>query len=76
MGLNQTIGLLGRVIADTNRIGYDAVAEHLGGALPLYPSSVASAKTLNQLLAEHGTLFPQAATATNLMDLHIVARRL
>ncbi len=28
------------------------------------------------LLAERGTLFPQAATETNLMDLHIVARRL
>jgi len=28
------------------------------------------------LLAERGTLFPRAATQTNLMDLHIVARRL
>ena len=55
MGLNRTIGLLGRVIADTNRIGFDAVAEHIGAALPLYPSSVVTPKTLNRLLAEHGT---------------------
>ena len=50
----DSIGLLGRLIADSNRIGYDAVAEHLGGALPLFPASVARPDVLNRLLREHG----------------------
>jgi len=50
----DSIGLLGRLIADSNRIGYDAVAEHLGGALPLFPASVARPDVLNLLLREHG----------------------
>ena len=50
----DSIGLLGRLIADSNRIGYDAVAEHLGGALPLFPESVARPDVLNRLLREHG----------------------
>jgi hypothetical protein len=47
--------LLGRVVADSNRLGFDAVAEHFGGALPLYPASVAKPIVFNLLLAEHGT---------------------
>jgi hypothetical protein len=55
LGLNQSIGLLGRVIVDSNRLGFDAVAEHFGGALPLYPASVVKPAKLNELLREHGT---------------------
>ena len=54
VGLGHSIGLLGRLIANSNRIGYDAVAEHLGGALPLFPASVARPDVLNRLLREHG----------------------
>jgi hypothetical protein len=50
-----SIKWLGRLVADTNRIGFDAVAEHLGAALPLYPASVAKPGALNRLLTEHGT---------------------
>ena len=49
------VRLAGRVITDSSRLGFDAVAEHFGGALPLYPASVAKPASLNQLLQEHGT---------------------
>jgi hypothetical protein len=49
------VRLAGRVIAGSNRLGFDAVAEHLGGALPLYPMSVATTETLGRLLREQGT---------------------
>jgi len=49
-----SISLLRRFVADSNRIGFDAVAEHFGGALPLYPASLAKPATLNRLLREHG----------------------
>ena len=69
------MGLLGRVIADTNRIGFDAVAEHLGGALPLYPSSVATPKRLNQLLTEHGTNLASGAEveSVELLDIKSIS---
>ncbi|MFW2389738.1 MAG: phosphotransferase [Polyangiales bacterium] len=46
--------LLRRLVADSNRIGFDAVAEHFGGALPLFPASLAKPGTLNRLFREHG----------------------
>jgi hypothetical protein len=54
LGLGGSIGLIGRLVRDSNRIGYDAVAEHLGGALPLSPASVATADVLNGLLRGYG----------------------
>ena len=55
VGIVASFGLLGRLVAESNRIGFDAVAEHLGGALPLFPASVARPDVLNRLLREHGT---------------------
>lgn len=55
MGLKTSIGLFGRVIADSNRLGFDAMAEPFGGTLPLYPASLADPCRLNQLLREHHT---------------------
>jgi len=54
LGLRGSIGLIGRLVRDFNRIGYDAVAEQLGGALPLSPTSVATAGVLNRLLRAYG----------------------
>jgi hypothetical protein len=50
-----SFGLIQRLIADSNRIGFDAVAEHLGRALPLFPHSVAKPRELRRLLKRYGT---------------------
>ena len=55
MGLEANLRLLGRLIADSNQLGLDAVAEPFGRALPLLPASVATPESLNRLLREHGT---------------------
>jgi len=52
--MSGSISLIRRLVADSNRIGFDAVAEHFGAALPLYPASLAEPATLNRLLREHG----------------------
>jgi hypothetical protein len=55
MGLETNLRLLGRLVADSNQLGIDAVAEPFGRALPLLPASVATPDALNRLLREHGT---------------------
>ena len=55
MALNATLGLLGRVIGGAHRLGFDAVAEPFGAALPVAPASVAKPAAFNRLLSEHGT---------------------
>ena len=55
MGLEANLRLLGRLVADSNQLGIDAVAEPFGRALPLLPASVATPDALNRLLREHGT---------------------
>jgi len=55
MGLEANLRLLGRLIADSNQLALDAVAEPFGRALPLSPDSVANPQMLNRLLKEHGT---------------------
>ena len=71
----DSIGLLGRLIADSNRIGYDAVAEPLGGALPLFPESVARPDVFNRLLKEHGTALAAAAEvlSVELLDIKSIS---
>jgi hypothetical protein len=55
MGLEANLRLLGRLVADSNQLGIDAVAEPFGRALPLLPASIATPDALNRLLREHGT---------------------
>jgi len=54
MSLGAHIRLLGRLASDTQRLGFDAIGEPFGGALPLLPTSVARPEVLNHLLREHG----------------------
>ena len=75
MGLTSTVGLLGRVLAHCNRIGYDAVAEHVAGALPLYPASAAKPESINRLLQEHGTSLAAGAevASVELLDIKSIS---
>jgi len=75
VGIVRSIGLLGRLVADSNRIGFDAIAEHLGGALPLYPASVAEPRTLAWLLREHGTELASGADvrSVELLDIKSIS---
>ena len=75
MGIIGSFGLLGRLVADSNRIGCDAVAEHLGGALPLFPASVAKPRMLKQLLKEHGTKLAAGAEvrSVELLDIKSIS---
>jgi hypothetical protein len=54
MTFRANIRLLGRLARDTQRLGFDAVAERFGGALPMLPTSVARAETFDRLLRQHG----------------------
>jgi hypothetical protein len=75
VGLTGSIGLLGRLVADSNRIGFDAVAEPFAGALPLLPASVAKPRVLNHLLKEHGTDAAAGAevAAVELLDIKSIS---
>jgi len=75
VGIVRSFGLLGRLVADSNRIGFDAVAEHLGGALPLSPASVAKPDALNRLLRDHGTDVAAGAevAAVELLDIKSIS---
>jgi hypothetical protein len=75
VGLTGSIGLLGRLVADSNRIGFDAVAEPFAGALPLLPASVAKPRVLNHLLKEHGTDAAPGAevAAVELLDIKSIS---
>jgi len=75
VGLTGSIGLLGRLVADSNRIGFDAVAEPFAGALPLLPASVAKPRVLNHLLKEHGTGAAAGAevAAVELLDIKSIS---
>jgi len=75
VGLTGSIGLLGRLVADSNRIGFDAVAEPFAGALPLLPASVAKPRVLNRLLKEHGTGAAAGAevAAVELLDIKSIS---
>ena len=54
MSLGTHIGLLARLARDAQRLGYDALAEPFGGALPLSPAALAKPGRLTQLLASDG----------------------
>jgi hypothetical protein len=54
MGLEANIRLFRRLLADTNQLTIDAVAEPFGRALPLTPDSAAKPRMLTRLLKEHG----------------------
>jgi len=69
------MGLLSRFIADSSRLGLDAVAERFGGALPLYPETVANPQKLNQLLREYGTNLAAGAEveSVDLLDIKSIS---
>jgi hypothetical protein len=75
MGLEANLRLLGRLVADSNQLGIDAVAEPFGHALPLLPASVATPDALNRLLREHGTdAAPDAQVdAVELLDIKSIS---
>jgi hypothetical protein len=75
VGLTGSIGLLGRLVAHSNRIGFDAVAEPFASALPLLPASMAKPRVLNHLLKEHGTGAAAGAevTAVELLDIKSIS---
>jgi len=69
------MGLLSRFIVDSSRLGFDAVAERFGGALPLYPETVANPQKLNQLLREYGTNLAAGAEveSVDLLDIKSIS---
>ena len=75
MSTNENLGLLGRVIGGVQRLGFDAVAEPFGGALPLAPASVAKTGALNRLLKDHGTDAVAGAqvTSVELLDIKSIS---
>lgn len=68
MSLQAQTHLLGRFIRDAQRLGFDAVAEPFGAALPLLPRSVARPEVLNRLLREHGIGLAADASVTSVRD--------
>jgi len=75
MGLQANIRLLRRLLADSNQLTIDAVAEPFGRALPLTPDSVAKPQTLNRLLEEHGIGAARGAevSAVELLDIKSIS---
>jgi hypothetical protein len=75
MGLQANIRLFGRLLADSNQLTIDAVAEPFGRALPLTPDSVAKPQTLNRLLEEHGIGAARGAevSAVELLDIKSIS---
>jgi len=65
MSMSETLGLLGRVIGGVRTLGFDALAEPFGGALPLAPASLAKPVALNRLLKDHGTEAAKGAQVTS-----------
>jgi hypothetical protein len=75
MSTNENLGLLRRVICGVHTLGFDAVAEPFGGALPLAPASVAKTGALNRLLKDHGTDAVAGAqvTSVELLDIKSIS---
>ncbi|UCH28490.1 MAG: phosphotransferase [Myxococcales bacterium] len=71
MSLQAQTRLLGRFMRDAQRLGFDAVAEPFGAALPLLPRSLARAEVLNRLLREHGIGLAANASVTSVELLDI-----
>jgi hypothetical protein len=75
MGLQANIRLFGRLLADSNQLTIDAVAEPFGRALPLTPDSVAKPQMLNRLLEEHGigAALGAEVSAVELLDIKSIS---
>ena len=75
MSVSEKLGLGRKVVGSVLGLGFDAVAEPLGGALPLAPDSVARPATFNKLLRDHGTDAAGGAqvTSVELLDIKSIS---
>ena len=75
MSLEANIRLFWRLLADTNQLTIDAVAEPFGRALPLTPDSAAKPRMLTRLLNEHGVGAARGAkvSSVELLDIKSIS---